>query len=81
MKVDEMRGRCEFEEQKLKNNMTAENAKQTRVHDYLHQTITGLTVSTNTMNSKGMSLNRRIEELEKLIGVKACVDESGKLIY
>ena len=33
----------------------------------------------DTCNAKSMALNRRIEEMEKQIGVKACVDElTGK---
>ena len=39
-------------------------------------------VGTATVNSKGMALDRRIEEIERMIGVRACVDETtGKSIY
>ena len=81
MKIDETRGRLEFEEQKVKNNMKSEKVKQERVHEYLHKTVAKLHVGTDTTNSKGMALNRRIEELERMIGVRACIDEqTGKAL-
>ena len=82
MKLDEMRGRLEFEEQKLNNNLCGENVKQAKVHEQLNNSVRILEVGTSTVNSKGMALDRRIEEIEKMIGVRACVDETtGKSIY
>ena len=82
MKIDEMRGRIEFESQKLQNNMFGENGKQEKVHVYLHDQMRLLNIETSTCNSKGMALNRRIEEIERMIGVQACVDErTGKSIF
>ena len=79
MKIDEMRGRIEFEERKIQNNITNEYNKQQKVHDSLHQQIKALNVESDTCNSKAMALDRRIEEIEKIIGVKACFDEeTGK---
>ena len=79
MKIDEMRGRIEFEERKIQNNMCSESNKQSKVHDSLHEHINKLNVETDTCNAKAMALDRRIEELEKMIGVRACVDElTGK---
>ena len=82
MKIDEMRGRIEFESQKLQNNMFGENGKQDKVHVYLHDQMRLLNIETSTCNSQGMALNRRIEEIERMIGVQACVDErTGKSIF
>ena len=82
MKIDETRGRLEFEEQKLKNNMVNENVKQAKVHDYLHSGIDFLHVSGDTIQQRSMALDRRIAEIEVMIGVRACVDEStGKMTY
>ena len=79
MKIDEMRGRTEFEEHKIQNTMSQENNKQGRMHDYLHDQVRLLNVENDTCNSKSMALDRRIEEIEKMIGVRACVDEvTGK---
>ena len=40
-----------------------------------------LNVDTDTTTSKCMAINRRIEDLERQIGVQACIDEkTGKLI-
>ena len=40
-----------------------------------------LKTASNTQNIKGMAIGRRIEELEKIIGVQTCVDElTGKPI-
>ena len=59
--------------------MSAEDNKQAKVHDYLHETVRKLNVENDTCNAKAMCLDRRIEEIEKMIGVKACVDEvTGK---
>ena len=79
MKIDEMRGRIEFEEHKIQNNMSAEANKQGTVHDKLHESTRLLGVESDTCNAKAMALERRIEEIEKMIGVRACVDEiTGK---
>ena len=79
MKIDEMRGRIEFEEHKIQTNMSQECNKQGRSHDYLHEQMRLLNVETDTCNAKSMALDRRIEEIEKMIGVRACVDEiTGK---
>ena len=81
LKIDEMRGRTEFEEQKLQNMLEAEKNKQKKMHDYLHNQMRRLKVETDTCNAKSMALNRRVEEMEKQIGVQACVDEvTGKII-
>ena len=49
------------------------------MHDYLHDQVRLLNVENDTCNAKSMALDRRIEELEKMIGVRACVDEvTGK---
>ena len=49
------------------------------MHDYLHDQVRLLNVENDTCNSKSMALDRRIEEIEKMIGVRACVDEvTGK---
>ena len=62
--------------------MSAENAKQGTVQRYLTQSIGILNVNKNTVDSRGMALARRIEEIEKMIGVRACVDETtGRSIY
>ena len=79
LKIDETRGMLEFEEHKLKNTMGQEDGKQLKVHDYMHGQMRKLNVETDTCNAKSMVLNRRIEEIEKQIGVQACVDEiTGK---
>ena len=81
LKIDEMRGRTEFEETKLSNLMEAERKKQGKMHDYFHNQMYLLKVETDTCNAKSMSLNRRVDEMEKMIGVQACVDEvTGKSI-
>ena len=36
LKIDEMRGRTEFEEQKLQKVMDTEHTKQSKMHEYLH---------------------------------------------
>ena len=60
----------------------SENIKQTKMHDHLDQSVKHLGVGTATINSKGMALDRRIEEIEKMIGVNTCIDETtGKSIY
>ena len=82
MKIDEVRGRLEFEEVKLNNNLVSEDKKQEKMHEYLHKSIAHIHIGTETINGKGMSLNRRIEEIERMIGVRACVDDvTGKMIY
>ena len=82
MKIDEMRGRIEFEERKILNTMSSEKGKQTRMHDKLHEHIMKLNVESDTCNAKAMALDRRIDEIEKMIGVRACVDEqTGKSLY
>ena len=76
MKIDEMRGRIEFEEKKVQNTMSGESNKQGRCHDYLHESVRLLGVENDTCNSKAMALDRRVEEIEKMIGVQACMDET-----
>ena len=49
MKIDETRGRLEFEEQKLRNNMVNENIKQAKVHEYLHTNIDFVRVAGDTI--------------------------------
>ena len=82
MKIDETRGRLEFEEQKLNNNMTAEKQKQSVVHQHLNVALDKLHVHTDTTNAKAMALNRRIDDIERMIGVRACVDDAtGKPMF
>ena len=82
MKIDESRGRLEFEEQRIKNLMGQEDSKQDKVHTYMHKAVAQLHVGTDTVTSKNMALDRRIAELEQMIGVRACVDETtGRMIY
>ena len=82
MKIDENRGRLEFEEQRICNTMGQEDEKQGKVHAYMHKVISQLEVGTDTVTSKNMALDRRIGELEHMIGVRACVDETtGRMIY
>ena len=76
MKIDEMRGRIEFEEKKTQNTMSAECNKQGKCHDYLFETVRLLGVENDTCNAKAMALDRRVEEIEKMIGVQACMDET-----
>ena len=74
-----MRGRIEFEEHKIQNNMSSESNKQGIAHDYLHEQMRLLDIETDTANAKSMALDRRIEEIERMIVVRACVDEiTGK---
>eukprot|EP00355_Strombidium_rassoulzadegani_P010362 CAMPEP_0168628320 /NCGR_PEP_ID=MMETSP0449_2-20121227/11779_1 /TAXON_ID=1082188 /ORGANISM="Strombidium rassoulzadegani, Strain ras09" /LENGTH=62 /DNA_ID=CAMNT_0008670727 /DNA_START=212 /DNA_END=397 /DNA_ORIENTATION=- len=62
MKIDEMRGRIEFEERKIQNNMSNECNKQSKVHDTLHEQVRLVNVETDTCNAKAMALDRRVEE-------------------
>ena len=62
--------------------MTAEREKQIGVHVQLNNAIGKLNVATDTTNAKAMALNRRIEEIEKMIGVRACIDDAtGKALF
>ncbi len=49
------------------------------MHEFLNSSMKKLKKESDTCNSKSMALSRRIEEMEKQIGVEACVDElTGK---
>ena len=70
MKIDEMRGRIEFEQHKIDKNMQAEKYKQESVHVDINSGLKLLGIETDTCNSKAMALNRRIEEIDHMIGTK-----------
>ena len=50
--------------------------QQSRTHDFLFRGIGKLNVETDTCNSRCMVIDRRIEQIEAMIGVQACRDET-----
>ena len=82
LKIDEMRGRVEFERNKISNTSDKECKKQNEVHGRLQRAMDNLNTENMTCNAKSMAINRRIEELETQIGVKTCTDElTGKNLF
>ena len=71
MKIDEMRGRIEFEQKKIENTMGSEFTKQEGIHVRLTNMNRDLNTETTTCNMKAMSLDRRIEDMIKQIGTHA----------
>ena len=53
-----------------------ESNKQSRTHDFLFGGVRRLNVENDTCNSKCMAIDRRVEQIEAMIGVQACRDET-----
>ena len=48
--------------------MYSEAKKQTAAHNGIFKSVKALNVETDTCNAKAMALNRRIEEIDKMVG-------------
>ena len=53
-----------------------ESNKQSRTHDFLFGGVRRLNVENDTCNSKCMIIDRRVAQIETMIGVQACRDET-----